>query len=118
MRVLLALFLLLGCRPEAPAELPPPARSQPTASGRMVRAGSVRGYIARPVADGSGRTGTLVLVDAHDDDSRAVAMALAEQGGVALAIDAGTELGAARTYLDGMADVGRVVVQCKRASCP
>lgn len=113
-------LLLLGpaCQEAAPVALPPPARIEPTARGRMVRHGEVEGYIARPLVGGSGRVGTLLLVELQDEPARQAALALAAQGGVALAVAPPTPVELARAYLAGMPDVASVVVVCQRASCP
>lgn len=115
---LLAALLGLGCGEPAPVALPAPARQEPTARGRMVRHGAVEGYVARPLAEGQGRAGTLLLVERLDEDARAAALALAEQGGVALAVAPGADGDQARAYLAGMPDVATIQVVCRRAACP
>lgn len=115
---LLAALLGLGCGEPAPVALPPPARQEPTARGRMVRHGAVEGFIARPLAPGQDRVGTLLLVERVDEEARQAALLLAEQGGVALAVAAPTEAEPARLYLAGMPDVAAVQVACRRTACP
>jgi len=114
----LVLALVLGCSQAPPAALPPPLHHAATSSGRMVRLGAVQGFVARPLAAGTGRSGTLLLVDALGAASQAAATALAEQGGVALAVAPPVDEAQARVYLAGMPDVATVTVRCLRATCP
>ncbi len=114
-------FLLLGllaCGQPDPMPLPQPVRAGPTVEARMVRMGAVTGWLARPLAAPPGaKPGTLVLVEAIDDQHKQAARGLAEAGRVVLVVDAAVDAAAAHAYLAGMPDVGSVEQRCERADC-
>ncbi|NOY24908.1 MAG: hypothetical protein GXP62_03460 [Oligoflexia bacterium] len=113
------LGLVLGsCDTPPKATLPDPVHQTVRSTGRMVRAGAVQGYVARPLASGTDRTGTLILAEQVDDPTMAAAIELANEGGVALVVSPATDTAAARSYLAGMPDVRQITVLCQRASCP
>lgn len=115
---LLALALLLGCAREPALPLPEPRRAEPTVQARMVRMGSVEGWIARPVAPAeTPRPGQLLLVEALDPASKLEASRLAELGSVVLVVAPEISTQAATAYLAGMPDVHAVQTRCLRSAC-
>lgn len=115
--MMLVLGLLLAC--ERPAALPETAvDTRPPAVGRLVEAGPVRGFLARPGAESPPTPAELLLVEALDADAKAAAIEIAEAGGVALAIPPGVDLDKARAYLAGMPSTGPLTERCLRSHCP
>lgn len=115
---MITLLLALACS-EQPAVLPPsalPDRKPPVA--RMVRAGDVQGFLARPAELPGALPGHLVLVDILDDATRDAARSRADAGAVVLVVGPDIDPAAAETYLAGMPSTGAVTVDCQRASCP
>ncbi len=114
---MIALLAALACS-EAPAPLPAsalPDHAPPVA--RMVRAGAVTGYLARPADAPAPLPGALVLVEVIDEAGRAAARARADAGAVVLLVAPGVDPSAAEAYLAGLPTTGAVSVVCERADC-
>ncbi len=116
---MMLLLGLLACDPaQQPAPLPPPMQAEPTVIGRMVKAGPVEGYLARPIAPASGREGLLLRVATVDGTSREEARRRAEAGVVVLVVGAPIDPALARAYLEGMPEVASTRVECPGGGCP
>lgn len=115
----LLLIALLACDPAVPpAPLPPEVRTEPKTVGRMVKAGPVVGFIARPRSATPPLPGLVLRASAIDDAARAEALRRAEDGVVALVIDPTIDAEQALTYVRDMPDVGDATLQCLGAACP
>lgn len=111
------LAVLLAC--EQPAPLPTTAvDTRPPPIGRLVQAGPVRGFLARPGTETPPTPAELRLVDALDPATKEAAMADAGAGRVILAVTPDIDTDRAHAYLDGMPSTAPPTRTCRRATCP
>ena len=112
-----ALLLAWGC--ESPPPLPASALDPgPAPYGRLVVAGPVRGYLARPGMADQTFPAELRLVEAINESTRAAALQAAAAGQIVLAVEPGVDTDAARSYLSGIPATGIVDIECQRSVCP
>ena len=112
---MIVLAIWLGCA--EPVSLPPPKQTLDTTIGRVVQAGTVKGYIARPTT-GTPHTAVLLLVEQDDPSSHKAADEHAEAGAVVLAIEPSVPSADAHAYLSAIPNIQSVKTQCRRSHCP
>ena len=83
----------------------------------MVRSGAVQGYLVHPVRTGteSGR-GILMLVETIDDANRGAARASTAKGATVFVTES-REIAIATAYLNGLAGMKPVAVECRPPDC-
>jgi len=108
--------LLGACHDEAPALPPPLLQTAEPPIGRLVRAGDLLGFLARPSGGDTGAA-QLHLAPALDEDTRATALAAAREGVTVLAIPPEVSTQRGRAYLERIAS-GEITVRCTRSECP
>lgn len=110
---------IAGCIEGEPVALPEP--TPPPAvdvDARMVSAGSVTGYLGRPLVDGP-VPGELLLVDTHDEAGREEVRRRAGAPAGVLAVTADVDATVALAYLDALPWTASTAVVCLRqAPCP
>lgn len=109
------MFLLLpwlAC--SDPEPLPPSRVIAPTTQGRVVQAGQVRGYLARPVA---GDTARGVVLRVSGSGAQLAADQRAAAGQVVLAISPGISTEAAIAYVEAIPGILTVQTECLPMDC-
>ncbi len=116
---MLLLLTALACTSPAPTPLPPSKAPSLAAEGRMVRAGTVQGFLAQPRTKTTRPLpGILILIPEHSEATRADATSRATTGARVLAIDPTVSTPAATDYLRGMSTTAEIETVCLRAACP
>lgn len=114
-------LLLLAClEADPPLPLPPSAMPREEARGRMVRAGAVRAFIARPREEPPGQRlpARLLRAPALDEAAKQRAIALAATGEIVLLIDSSQDATAAHRYLAALPAVDPAALRCEPEPCP
>ena len=110
---MIALLLLwLAC--SDPAPLPPSKVVTPTTQGRVVQAGEVRGYLARPIADGAVRG---IVLRVSGSGAQLAADQRAAAGQVVLAISPEISTEAAVAYVGAIPGILTVQTECLPSDC-
>ena len=108
--------LTMGC--SEPVPLPRSALPAPAPEARMVRSGTVQGYLAQPAqGEPQSERAILMLVETSDAANRELARESAQKGSTVLLTEA-VETTDAKSYLGGLDGVEGVTVVCHRPTCP
>ena len=114
---MLPLLFALACS-DPPTPLPPSAVEPTLAHGRMVRIGTVQGFLARPTVPPRTPQVQLLLVTGQDETTRAAAIERAGSGRTVLAIDPTVPTDEAEQYLLDLSGADTVPRECLRPACP
>ena len=118
MTILCLLLSLCACHSHDPAPLPPKVQQDPSlkqANGHLVKVGSLKGYLVRPIEL---KTDEAIIVRLEQGSQNAQAAANKHPGATVFVIETTQDVPTAQKYLEGLDGVGSVRIVCSSPECP